>query len=172
MAAEPLAPSTQPPATSAVSFRTQVKQAPGRLKDSLVAELAVAVAWVMAYVKGGRTWDGLARLALDYHWPQAAAFRDLVAPGLEAHAQVIALACPFALTLFAYCWNWPIGSYVLFCCGAAYSYLSLGGIFYLAAAAAAFLGWGLMGRRNPPKATNFVFTCLLATVVLEIALYL
>lgn len=172
MAAESPPPRTQPPVASAVSFGTQVKEAPGRLKDSLVAELAVAVVWVMAYVKGGRMWDGLARLALDYHWPQAAVFRDLVAPGLEAHARVIALVCPFALTLLAYCWNWPIGSYVLFCCGVAYSYLSLGGIFYLVAATAAFPGWVLMGRRNLPRAANFVFTCLLATVVMEIALYL
>src|ERR1035441_1579128 len=120
MAAESSAPDDRPPTPSAGEFRAQLKDAPGRLKDSLIAEFAVAVAWVMAFVKGGRTWDGLAGLATAYHWPQASAFRDLIAPGLAAHAWGIAVACPFVLTLFAFSWNWPIGSYVLFFCGSGY----------------------------------------------------
>ncbi len=98
------------------------------LTATIVAEFAVAVAWVMAYAKGGRTWDGLARLATRYHWPQATAFQDLVAPGLTAHATAIAVACPFVLTFLAFSWRerWPIGGFTLFWCGSAYSYLTLG----------------------------------------------
>jgi hypothetical protein len=143
------------------------------LKDSLIAEFAVAVAWVMAFVKGGRTWSGLARLAVAYHWPQASAFQHLIAPGLAAHAWGIAVACPFALTLFAFSLNWPIGSYVLFFCGSAYSYLTLDWLFYVIAAIAGLAGyWVLGGRRNPPAFANFTFAAILASAVTGIALYL
>jgi hypothetical protein len=112
-------------ATNLVSDATGVRE---HLTATIVAEFAVALAWVMAYVKGGRTWDGLARLAARYHWPQATAFGDLVAPGLTAHATAIAVACPFVLVLLAFSWRerWPIGGFTLFWCGSAYSYLTLG----------------------------------------------
>jgi hypothetical protein len=173
MTAESASPGNGRSAPPAGQFTTQLKEAPGRLKDSLIAEFAVAVAWAMTYVKGNRTWDGLARLAVQYHWPQASAFQNLIAPGLAAHAWGIAVACPFVLTFLAFTWNWPVGSYVLFFCAGAYSYLTLNWFFYVVAGIAGLAGfWIFGGRRNPPVFANFVFAAVVTFVVTTVALYL
>jgi hypothetical protein len=128
MTAQQQSPDEADRATRATRLVSEASAVREHLTTTIVAELAVAVAWVMAYAKGGRTWDGLARLAARYHWPQATAFRDLLAPGLTAHATAIAVACPFVLTFLAFSWRprWPIGGFTLFWCGSAYSYLTLG----------------------------------------------
>jgi hypothetical protein len=132
MTAQQQSPDQVGQATRATRLVSEASGVRENLTSTIVAEFAVAVAWVMAYVKGGRTWDGLARLAAAYHWPQATAFRDLVAPGLTAHATAIAVACPLVLAFLAFSWRerWPIGGFALFWCGSAYSYLTLGAWLY------------------------------------------
>jgi hypothetical protein len=128
MTAQQQSPDEASQATRATRLVSEASGVRENLTSTIVAEFGVAVAWVMASAKGGRTWGGLARLAAAYHWPQATAFRDLVAPGLTAHATVIAVVCPFMLVFLAFSWRerWPIGGFALFWCGSACSYLTLG----------------------------------------------
>jgi hypothetical protein len=173
MAAEATAPKNPVHAHSSGGFKSELKSAPGRLKDSLIAEFAVAIAWVMAYAKGGRTWTGLSRLAVTYQWPLASTFHDLITPGLAAHARLIAWLFPLVLMLFASSWNWPIGSYVLFWCGMAYSYLTLGQWWsILVASAVVAVGYGIFGRRNPPAFANFIFAMLIGLAVAGLGVWL
>jgi hypothetical protein len=95
-------------------------------KDTLVAEVILAVIFVTIYVKAGRSWDGVGSLAIKYHWPGAKAFQDLFVPGLRLHSREIAWSLPFVAIFIACGWNWPIGGYTVFTCSIAYSYLVLG----------------------------------------------
>jgi hypothetical protein len=173
MTAEATAPENPVRVHSGSEFKSELKNAPGRLKDSLIAEFAVAVAWVMAYAKGGRTWAGLSRLAVTYQWPLARTFHDLIAPGLAAHARLIAWLFPLVLMLFASSWNWPIGSYVLFWCGMAYSYLTLGQWWsILMACMVIAFGYAIFGRRNQIAFANFIFALLIGLAVAGLGVWL
>jgi hypothetical protein len=150
----------------------QVPEASGvrePLTSTIVAEFVIAVAWVMAYAKGGRTWDGLARLAAAYHWPQATAFRDLLAPGLTAHATAIAVACPFVLAFLAFSWRgrWPVGGFALFWCGSAYSYLTLGALVSVIIGVVLIAVLYGLSERGPVNSSTFM-NYFLAGVVMGV----
>jgi hypothetical protein len=117
-------------------------------KETVVFEVIIAIVWVVTYLKAGKSWDGLAALAIKYHWPGAQAFHDLFAPGLSSHSRDIAWA--FLLVgIFigaGYRPDWPIGFYTVFICGIVYSYLTLGLLSLIAIALMLLLMWWLQNR--------------------------
>lgn len=170
MTAQQQSPDEAGRATRAAGLVPEASGVREHLTATIVAEFAVAVAWVMAYARGGRTWDGLTRLAARYHWPQATAFRDLVAPGLTAHATAIAVACPFVLAFLAFSWRqrWPVGGFALFWCGSAYSCLTLGAWLSAAILVPLIIVLYYLSERGPVDSSTFM-TYLLAGVVMGLA---
>lgn len=131
------------------------------VKESLLGEFILAVVWVTIYVEAGRSWDGLAALAIKYHWPGAQAFQNLFAPGLQSHSSEIAWWFPVVAVFIACSWDWPIGGYTIFICGIAYSYLTIGWWVIIPILATSLLMWRLIYL----SALNNMFTGLFLTIV-------
>jgi|SRR5215469_11517391 len=142
-----------------------VGQAPQRLRDSFVGELVLAVVCVAIYVKAGTSWEGLAALAVKYHWAGSKAFEAPFARELAAHAQEIAWLLPVGLAFIAWKWNWPIGGTALVICGSSYAFLALGGLALLPVAGTPLTMWLSTGRSNYPALMNLLFTSLVLPLV-------
>jgi hypothetical protein len=117
-------------------------------KETIVFEFIIAVVWVVTYLKAGKSWEGLAALAIKYHWPGAQAFHDLFAPGLSSHSRDIAWSFLLVAIFIGvgYRSDWPIGFYTVFICGIVYSYLTLGPLSLIAIALILLLMWWLQNR--------------------------
>jgi hypothetical protein len=133
----------EPNTSNASSQRIRVP-----FKETLVFEFVLAVVWVVTYLKAGESWEGLAALAIKYHWPGAKAFQDLFVPGLSTHSQELAWLFPIVAIFIGagYRFNWPIGFYTVFICGIIYSYLSLGPLCVIAVALTTLGVWWLQNR--------------------------
>lgn len=139
-------------------------------KETLVFEFILAVVWVITYLKAGESWQGLAALAIKYHWPGAKAFQDLFVPGLTAHSRDLAWSFPVVAIVIGggYRYNWPIGFYTVFISGIIYSYLTLG-ILCVIPIALTLLGmWWLQNRSIYPL-TNVFFALFLTFWVYGLA---
>ena len=117
-------------------------------KQTVVFEFILAVVFVVIYLKAGESWEGLAALAVKYHWPGAEAFENLFAPGLSRHSRDIALLFP-PVAIFVgagYRNNWPVGFYTVFICGIVYSYLTLHLLSLIIIAIMLLVMWWLQNR--------------------------
>ena len=139
---------------------TAARQAPQNLKDSFVAELAIAVGWTVIYIRAGKSWTGLGGLAMKYHWAGAKAFHDLYAADLASHAILIAVLLPMGLAFIEWTWNWPVGSYALVMCAGCYAFLTLGWLAPISILAMPCLMWYATGRVNHAAFANITFVSL------------